>query len=107
VPAGYVDRSFSDGRHLGPAIENGHYAISAEKGLFAGDYQVRIRADRPTGKKVWGGMGDERAPDSKKNFVAVMESYIPAGYNDQSTLTATIEPGKVNECNYDLQLGKK
>jgi hypothetical protein len=95
------------GQPGGSAIENGHYAISAENGLFAGDYQVRIRADRPTGKKVWDGMGDESWPASKKNFVNVMESYIPPRYNDRSTLTATIEPGKVNEWNYNLQLDKK
>ena len=95
------------GQPGGAAVENGRYAVSAEKGLFAGDYQVRIRADRPTDKRVWDGMGDEKWPASKKNYVAVTESYIPPRYNDRTTLTATIERGKVNEYNYDLRLDKK
>ena len=88
-------------------IKNGEYAISAERGLFAGEYQVQIRAQRPTGRKHWDGMGDERRPASQKNYVDEMVSYIPAKYNDRSTLKAKVEPGKVNEFNYDLELGKK
>jgi hypothetical protein len=95
------------GQPGGSAIENGLYAINADKGLFEGDYQVQIRADRPTGKKEWDGMGDERWPASKKHYVDVMESAIPARYNDRTTLKATIARGKVNECNFDLQTGKK
>jgi hypothetical protein len=109
LPTGSIDFIPMDkrGQPGGAAIEKGHYEISADKGLFAGDYKVQVQAQRPTGKKVWDGMGDERAPASKKNYVNVMESYIPAKYNNQSTLTATIEVDKVNECNFDIQLDKK
>jgi hypothetical protein len=110
LPQGSIEFTPLDPHHgqtAGAAIENGQYAIAADKGLFAGDYKVQIRADRPTGKKVWDGIGNERWPASKKNFVDVMEPYIPARYNSRSTLTAKIERGKVNECNYTLQLGKK
>jgi len=103
----FMPQDKQSGQPGGSVIENGQYAISAEKGLLAGDYQVQIRADRPTGKKVWDGMGDERLPASKKNMVDVMESYVPARYNDRTELRAKIEPGKVNVCDFDLQLGGK
>ena len=52
-------------------------------------------------------MGDERWPASKKHYVDKMESYIPARYNDRTTLRVTIELGKVNVKDFDLQLPKK
>jgi hypothetical protein len=109
LPTGSIDFIPMDrgGQPGGAAIEKGHFAISADKGLMAGAYKVQVQAQRPTGKKVWDGMGDERAPASKKNYVNVMESYIPAKFNNRSTLTVNIELGKVNECNFDLQLDKK
>jgi hypothetical protein len=88
-------------------IKDGQYAIAAERGLLAGEYQVQIRAERPTGRKHWDGMGDERRPASQKNYVDEMVSYIPAKYNDRTTLKAKIEPGKVNEYDYNLEVGKK
>src|SRR5262249_43246424 len=88
-------------------IKDGQYAISAERGLVAGEYRVQIRALKPTGKKYWDGMGDERRPASQKNYVEEMKPYIPARYNDQSTLKAKVEPGKVNEFDYNLEIGKK
>jgi hypothetical protein len=88
-------------------IKNGEYAIAAQGGLLPGEYQVQIRAERRTGKKHWDGMGDERRPASQKNYVEEMESYIPAKYNDRSTFKAKVEPGKVNEFNYNLEVGKK
>jgi hypothetical protein len=103
----FVPLDKQKGQPGGSAIENGQYAIAAEKGLASGDYLVQIRADRPTGKKVWDGMGDERWPASKKNYVNLTESYLPARYNDRSALKATIELGKVNVHDYDLQLDKK
>jgi hypothetical protein len=88
-------------------IKDGAYAISADRGLFAGEYRVLIRAMKPTGKKHWDGMGDERRPASQKNYVDEMKPYIPARYNDQSTLKAKVEAGKVNEFDFPLELGKK
>jgi hypothetical protein len=88
-------------------IKDGAYAISADRGLFAGEYRVQIRAMKPTGKKHWDGMGDERRPASQKNYVDEMRESIPARYNDRSTLKARIEPGKVNEFDYNLEVGKR
>jgi hypothetical protein len=91
----------------GARISQGEYEIAAEQGLLPGNYLVQIRAVRPTGKKVWDGMGDERAPASQKNMVDQIESYLPVRYNDRTELRAKIESGMVNRCDYALQRGKK
>jgi hypothetical protein len=36
-----------------------------------------------------------------------IEAYIPAHYNDHSTLAKEIVPGKLNEGNFDLQPSKR
>jgi hypothetical protein len=96
-----------NGQPAGTAIQNGHCSIGADKGLLPGEYQVQVRAERPSGKKEWDGMGDERWPASKKNYVDRMESYIPAQYNERTTLKATIELGKVNVGDFDLHVPRK
>jgi hypothetical protein len=110
LPEGSIDFVAVDknvGSTAGARIDKGEYVIRAEQGLLPGEYQVQIRAVRSTGKKVWDGMGDDRAPASKKNMVDQMESYVPARYNDRTELRAKIESGKVNAYDYDLQLDKK
>jgi hypothetical protein len=110
LPDGSIDFIPVDARAAQPAgarIDQGEYAIAADQGLLPGEYRVQIHAERSTGKKIWDGMGDERAPAGKKNMVDQLESYVPARYNSRTELKATIELGKVNECNYDLHLGKK
>jgi hypothetical protein len=103
----FLPIDIANGQPGGSPIQDGQYSISADKGLLPGEYQVQIRANRGTGKKVWDGMGDEHWPASKKNYVEKMESYIPARYNDRTTLKATIELGKTNTYDFDLQLPKK
>ncbi len=110
LPEGTIDFIPVDkttGNTAGARVANGDYAIRAEQGLFPGEYQVQVRAERPTSKKVWDGMGEDRAPASKKTMVEQLESYLPARYNDRTELHAKIEAGKVNVCDFDLQLGKK
>ena len=95
------------GQTAGAKVVQGEDEIAANQALRAGEYQVQIRAIRPTGKKIWDGMGDARAPASQKNMVDQIESYVPARYNDRTELRAQIEPGKVNVCDFALHLGKK
>lgn len=86
----------------GAAIVDGAYAVPAAQGPVAGDYQVQVRAFRRTGRRVWDGMGDERASSLAKHMVEEMEAFVPARYNDQSELRTTITAGKVNL--YDIHL---
>jgi hypothetical protein len=87
----------------GAAIVQGEYEISAEQGPMAGQYQVQIRAFRGTGRMIWDGNGDERAPASQKKYVETTAQFIPAKYNDASVLKAEIVAGQVNELNFELQ----
>ena len=110
LPEGSIDFIPVDRRAAqtaGTRIHQGEYEIAAEQGLLPGEYLVQIRAVRPTGKKVWDGMGEERAPAGQKNMVDQIESYVPARYNDRTELRAKVELGKVNEFDYALQLSKK
>lgn len=64
-------------------IENGAYSIPAEHGPTAGTYAVVITADRPTGRQVQSEMiGSETT--------AQYEQYVPAQYNDRTSLTAEV-----------------
>jgi hypothetical protein len=103
----FVPIDASLGPTAGAVISNGEYAIDAARGPVAGEYVVRINAFRKTGKKIWDGMGDEKAPDSQKNFVEEVRPLIPPRYNDQSELRATIVADKVNVCDYALQIDPK
>jgi hypothetical protein len=102
----FVGLEGTAGPSAGAKVVQGAYAIPADKGPFAGEYQVQIRAYRPTGQKVWDGMGDDRAPAMKRQTVEKMESYVPARYNDASELRATIKAGAVNVHDFDLTIGR-
>src|SRR5262245_4395118 len=95
------------GPTAGAVIADGAYAIDAARGPVAGEYVVRINAFGKTGKKVWDGMGDDKAPDSQKNFVEEVKPLIPPRYNDQSELRAKIEAGKVNVYDFALEIDRK
>jgi hypothetical protein len=87
----------------GATIEQGRYQIAADGGPFPGEHRVEIRAFRGTGKKVWDGMGDERAPPSQKRYVEELEQYIPRNYNDESTLRVTIRGPKADRHDFPLR----
>ena len=95
------------GPTAGAPVRDGAYRIDAARGPVAGDYRVRVHAFRKTGRKVWDGMGDDKAPAARKTFVEEVEAFIPPRYNEQSELQVRIEGGKVNEYNCDLQIGRK
>jgi hypothetical protein len=93
------------GPTAGAVVTNGEYRIDAARGPFAGEHQVQINAFRPTGKKRWDGMGDEKAPAGQRNYVEEVENFIPAKYNSASGLRAVIKAGEVNVYDFDLILG--
>ena len=79
------------GPSAGGTIENGRYQIDAS-GVTPGEMIVRISAVRPTGKKIEAG-----PPEPPGTMVDEVRPYIPAAYNDQSTLKAPVKAGKVTQ----------
>jgi hypothetical protein len=79
------------GPSAGGTIENGRYKIDAN-GVTPGEMIVRISAVRPTGKKIEAG-----PPERSGTLVDEVRPYIPAAYNEQSTLKAQVKAGKVTQ----------
>jgi hypothetical protein len=87
------------GAAVGATIAGGRYSIPAEKGLLPdGTYQVRITAFRKTGKLAPNRIMPGAPP------VELQENFIPAIYNDASTLKLKVKelPDKQKA---DFQLG--
>ena len=70
------------GPAAGANIEKGRFAIAAENGPFAGTFRVEVTAMRAGSRKKYD-------PETNQK-IAVPEQYIPAKYNSESELTATI-----------------
>jgi hypothetical protein len=79
------------GPSAGGTIQNGRYAVDAE-GVTPGEMIVRISAVRSTGKKIEAG-----PPEPPGTMVDEVRPYIPAAYNEQSTLKAEVKAGKVTQ----------
>jgi hypothetical protein len=96
------DPADGKGSNTGGEIADGHFDISAGAAAEPGKKIVRIRAFRASGRKIESG-----PPAPPGTLVDEIEAYIPAYYNDKSTLTADILPGKINDMKFDLQGAKK
>ncbi|WP_425619404.1 hypothetical protein NA78x_003144 [Anatilimnocola sp. NA78] len=81
----------------GGTIANGSYQLGPETRVAPGNMLVRIRAMRPTGKKIKAG-----PPAPEGTMIDDVQQYIPAKYNEQSTLTAQLAAGEVRQ-NFDLR----
>ena len=79
------------GPSAGGTIHSGRYKIDAE-GVAPGEMIVRISAVRPTGKKIEAG-----PPQPPGTMVDEVRPYLPAMYNEQSTLRVQITAGKVTQ----------
>jgi hypothetical protein len=89
VPKGHIVFASADGS-MAPdagAILDGRFAFRAK----AGHKRVEVYADRESG------------PPDPVMHIAPRESYIPAEYNAQTTLTAEVVAGADNEFNFDLR----
>ena len=83
------------GPTAGGKIQNGKYTLTEEAGVMPGKKTVRIMGVRKTGEQVFDGMVNK--------MVDVVEKYIPAIYNQESTLTCEVVAGSVNRHNFDLK----
>jgi len=79
----------------GGTISQGRFSISPAGGAFAGTFRVEITAVRNIGRKV-------KDPVSGK-LMDELEQYIPARYNRQSELTATVTEQGPNQFEFALK----
>lgn len=79
-------------------IEKGQYNVDAARGPLAGEMEVQVRAPR---------ISPDRAPpttsDEWLRLLAVAPELLPARYNSESELRATVTTAGPNEFNFDLQ----
>lgn len=82
----------------GGTISQGHFSIAPAGGAACGTFRVEITALRKTGRKekVFQGMGQPIERDE-------CEQYIPARYNSQSELTATVTDHGPNRFEFALK----
>jgi hypothetical protein len=104
VEHGVISFEPADGRgpNTGGVIADGHFELSGAAEAIPGVKIVRIRASRPTGRKIESG-----PPAPPGTLVDELEAFIPARYNAKSTLTTEIRAGKVNDVSFDLLSTKK
>ncbi len=88
------------GRDFGGVIKDGKYQIASPPGMTGGPMVVRIRGAIKTGKQI--PAGSPAPPGTMVDEVFP----IPARYNDKSTLKADLQPGKNNQCNFELHSDK-
>ena len=78
----------------GGNIAGGKFSIAPERGLLPGKFRVEITASRPTGEKAV-------APITGK-MVTIEEQYLPAKYNEQSQLEASVGSGGPNRFEFAI-----
>jgi hypothetical protein len=79
----------------GGTISEGHFSIAPAGGAFTGKFRVEITAIRTTGRKV------ARRQDGK--MMDETAQVIPARYNAQSELTATVTEKGPNRFEFPLK----
>lgn len=82
------------GEAVSGLIQDGVYELAGEQAVPPGKKIVRIHGMRKTGKTVDNGFGGK---------IDEVKPYIPAKYNDRSSLTVEIVAGKANEHNFNLE----
>jgi hypothetical protein len=80
------------GSVAGGTIEQGKYRVSLEAGAGPGKKIVRISAVGPTGRKIEAG-----PPSPPGQMIDEVSQYIPAVYNDKSTLTVDVAAGRTTQ----------
>jgi len=83
-------------KQSGGLIQNGVYDIQANQGLPPGTYIVRIQSADEGSAPV---AGEAPGPESLNSTA---KETIPAEYNSNSGIRATIVAGKKNEHNFDI-----
>jgi len=94
----FIPRDGTKGPSAKGPIAAGRYSLDAD-GPVVGKHRVEIYAFRATGKKI-----PDMSAKARTNPESIEEKlmYIPALYNDESTLTQDIQPGP-NSRDFDLK----
>lgn len=79
----------------GAKIEAGRFALPADDGPFAGEFLVEITARRDSGRRV--------VDPNSGALLSIPEQYLPARYNEQTELTATIGTDAANQLTFHLE----
>lgn len=99
-PVAYGTISFEPADGEGPTsggeITDGKYELKDRAKLTPGAKIVRIRASHKFQRKA------EVMPGQFKDTEDIVP-YIPADYNDRTTLRAEVKPGEPNEINFNLK----
>ena len=91
----FVPSGDNKGPAAGATIVNGSYKVLQENGPFVGTNQVKIISFKPSGRMI----PDIRNPGGP--MIEEVSQFIPARYNDQSTLERNVTKGK-NEFHFTL-----
>lgn len=78
----FMPQSGTTSPSAGANVTQGHFSVSAEKGVLPGKFRVEITAKRKTGRTVMS--------DTAGGMIDQYEQYLPARYNRDSQLMATV-----------------
>ena len=78
----------------GAQIVDGKFSIARERGLLPGKFRVEITASHPTDRKVRDRMTGAT--------VTAIDQYLPARYNEQSQLEASVASNGANRFEFAL-----
>lgn len=98
IEDGVIKFQSEAGRYAAARIKNGGYTIDDTSRLEPGKYTVKITAQRQAGTRT---AKETTLAHNAGDVVPVIEQYIPAQYNEESTLTVTFENGK-SDFDFDL-----
>mgnify|MGYP007073187936 FL=1 len=83
----------TSGPTAGAEIKDGAYRVPADKGVFEGEFRVKTRAMRASSTTIYDPVTGEPQQGA--------EQFLPARYNQQSTLTAEID-GSQTQLEFEL-----
>lgn len=79
-------------------VQQGKFEIPVDEGLPAGDYRVEIEGDIDFGFPI----DDDIAYAKANKRIALPPAPVPEMFNRESTLTATVIPGRKNPLDFPL-----
>jgi hypothetical protein len=100
LPSGRIRFLPTDGGKIQATagVQQGKFELPVDEGLPAGDYRVEIEGDIDLGFPI----DDDIAYAKLNKKVPAPKPPVPAAFNRNSTLTATVIPGRTNPLDFPL-----